>query len=87
MRSAAGHRARAPQRGKNQRCSCCGHIHRQNRKGYRFKCLRCGFELNSDLNAARNIAQLGKSLLGRLPHVNEPIVTHNGMAVTSHLFQ
>ena len=66
----------------SQKCSRCEYTHRQNRKGHRFKCKRCGFELNADLNAARNIAQLGTSLLSRLP-VNEPIVAHNGMAVTS----
>jgi IS605 OrfB family transposase len=66
----------------SQKCSRCGYIHKQNRKGHRFKCKRCSFELNADLNAARNIAQLGTSLLSRLP-VNEPIVAHNGTVATS----
>lgn len=40
----------------SQRCSQCGHVHRSNRKSQsRFKCQACGFELNADLNAARNI--------------------------------
>lgn len=67
----------------SQKCSKCGHIDRNNRKGLRFKCKQCGFELNADLNAARNIGQLGMSELIRLS-VNQPIVAHNVMAATSH---
>lgn len=41
----------------SQRCSRCGHIHRYNRRSQsRFKCRKCGFELNADLNGSRNIA-------------------------------
>jgi IS605 OrfB family transposase len=41
----------------SQRCSRCGHIHRSNRHSQsRFKCRKCGFELNADLNGSRNIA-------------------------------
>jgi len=41
----------------SQECSCCHHISRANRKTQsRFKCTKCGFQLNADLNAARNIA-------------------------------
>jgi IS605 OrfB family transposase len=50
-------------------CSRCGQ--RGMRKGLVFKCPRCGFELNADLNASRNIACLGMSEISRL-HVNEP---------------
>jgi IS605 OrfB family transposase len=50
-------------------CSRCGQ--RGTRKGSVFKCKHCGFELNADLNASRNIAHKGMSLLGRLL-VNEP---------------
>ena len=57
----------------SQRCSVCGHTERGNRHSSLFWCRKCGFSLNADLNAARNIAQLGKALLGRLP-VNQPIV-------------
>jgi putative transposase len=40
----------------SQRCSCCGFISRSNRKSQSdFRCKECGFELNADLNAARNI--------------------------------
>lgn len=38
-----------------------------------FHCVVCGFALNADLNAARNIGALGKSEYLRL-FVNEPIV-------------
>jgi IS605 OrfB family transposase len=50
----------------SQRCSKCGHMERLNRKGSRFKCRECGFELDADLNASRNIAYLGISQSGRL---------------------
>jgi IS605 OrfB family transposase len=40
----------------SQKCSCCGHIDRKNRKYTSlFKCVKCGFTLNADLNASRNI--------------------------------
>jgi IS605 OrfB family transposase len=58
----------------SQKCSKCGHIERSNRKGSRFKCKKCDFELNADLNASRNIANLGKSHFGRL-NVIQPIVS------------
>ena len=50
-------------------CSRCGK--RGIRKGLAFKCPSCGFELNADLNASRNIAFLAKRELGRLS-VNQP---------------
>jgi putative transposase len=57
----------------SQRCSRCSYTDRRNRHGLRFRCLRCGFELHADLNAARNIGALGRSEYLRLC-VNEPIV-------------
>jgi IS605 OrfB family transposase len=60
----------------SQKCSKCGHTERSNRKGSRFKCKKCGFELNADLNASRNIANLGKSHVGRLNAI-QPIVSVN----------
>ncbi|PZA06033.1 MULTISPECIES: RNA-guided endonuclease TnpB family protein [unclassified Meiothermus] len=42
----------------SQTCSRCGYVHRSNRRSQsRFLCRACGFELNADLNAARNIAR------------------------------
>ncbi|MBV8316674.1 MAG: transposase [Planctomycetaceae bacterium] len=41
----------------SQRCSRCSHTERDNRpKQSLFKCQRCGIEVHSDLNAARNLA-------------------------------
>jgi IS605 OrfB family transposase len=57
----------------SQRCSRCGFVHKWNRHGLRFRCGNCGFELNADLNASRNIEVLGRSEYLRL-FVNEPIV-------------
>ena len=39
----------------SQRCSKCGCICRSNRKQHSFCCKQCGFRLNADLNASRNI--------------------------------
>ena len=58
----------------SQKCSTCGHTERANRKGSVFKCKKCSFELHSDLNASRNIANLGKSVISGL-FVNQPNVT------------
>jgi putative transposase len=66
----------------SQCCSMCGHIDKNNRTKSNFKCNKCSFELNADLNASRNIAELGKAFFSRLP-VNQPIVTNLGL-VTSH---
>ena len=41
----------------SQRCSACGHVDAKSRESQaRFKCTACGFALNADVNAARNIA-------------------------------
>ena len=41
----------------SQRCSHgeCGFTHEDNRDGDEFECLKCGKQLHSDYNAARNI--------------------------------
>lgn len=39
---------------RSQRCSECGSVRKANRKGKEYKCKNCGFNLDSDLNAARN---------------------------------
>jgi transposase len=39
------------------RCSACGCMHRNSRESQaRFRCTTCGYTLNADVNAARNIA-------------------------------
>jgi putative transposase len=41
----------------SQRCSTCGHVDAESRESQaRFVCTACGFTLNADVNAARNIA-------------------------------
>ncbi len=74
----------------SQRCSNCGHVHRSNRRSQsRFVCRNpeYGFELNADLNGARNIANKylagdGKSVASGRP-VNPPIVASPMGTVTS----
>ena len=36
-------------------CCRCNHISKNSRNGFKFLCKACGFELNADLNGARNI--------------------------------
>ncbi|MCX6669932.1 MAG: RNA-guided endonuclease TnpB family protein [Methanothrix sp.] len=54
-------------------CSKCGFQKRENRNGRTFKCKSCGFQIDADLNASRNIATFSRSDRSRLP-VNQPIV-------------
>jgi putative transposase len=64
----------------SQRCSCCGHTARNNRRSRAlFVCRVCGFSLHADLNGARNIAakyrvEGGRAAFDGLP-VNQPIVS------------
>jgi len=61
----------------SQKCSVCGHIERGNRvKQSLFKCKHCGFQLNADLNASRNIRNNYKDAKGYpcRASVNKPIV-------------
>ncbi|WP_152422436.1 zinc ribbon domain-containing protein, partial [Halorubrum californiense] len=41
----------------SQRCSRtdCGFTHEANRDGEHFECEKCGYEVNADYNAAKNI--------------------------------
>jgi IS605 OrfB family transposase len=41
----------------SQRCSHtdCGFTHEENRDGERFRCLKCGYEINADYNGAKNV--------------------------------
>ncbi len=50
----------------SQKCSRCGHISRKNRKDQaHFVCEKCGYQLNADLNAGRNIVKNYLASLGR----------------------
>ena len=54
----------------SQRCSVCGHVHADNRKGELFRCLACGHTDHADVNAARNILAAGLAVLagqGEIP--------------------
>ena len=69
----------------SQRCNQCGFISKSNRKGQSiFKCKECGYELNADLNASRNISDLGKSDVGRAD-VKRPNVAISDTAITTLL--
>ena len=61
----------------SQKCSCCGYTNKGNRKNQSdFCCKKCGFKLNADLNASRNICgkyQISYKLTARAD-VNQPIV-------------
>ena len=61
----------------SQKCSKCGYISRSNRKNQsQFKCVKCGYQLNADLNAAFNIRQNYLDSISYLSRavVNQPIV-------------
>ena len=53
----------------SQRCSKCGHTESANRHGLNFICKHCGYSLNSDYNASKNIAF--KVLSGKSPDWTE----------------
>lgn len=47
----------------SQTCSRCGHVSAANRQTQAaFRCVRCGFEANADLNAAINILAVGTTV-------------------------
>jgi len=72
----------------SQKCSKCGHTEKKNRIGNNFKCCACGFRLNADLNASRNILQLHLVAISNQTgvSVNNPIVStqHFVELETSH---
>jgi len=52
----------------SQTCSHCGHATRANRPDQaHFRCVSCGFQANSDYNAARNISRKGLYALSDAP--------------------
>lgn len=52
-------------RGTSLTCSQCGHYDKRNRKNQsKFVCKKCNFQLNADLNAARNLALIASNLNG-----------------------
>ncbi|MHA2167560.1 MAG: RNA-guided endonuclease InsQ/TnpB family protein [Candidatus Hodarchaeales archaeon] len=66
----------------SQKCSRCGHIAKSNRRSQsEHYCSKCFFELNADLNAARNLSNFGKATIGRAS-VNSPNVAVLPMTIT-----
>jgi len=46
----------------SQQCSCCGYTAKENRVSQNvFRCLACGYEVNADVNAAKNILTVGQT--------------------------
>ncbi|MEM4260999.1 MAG: transposase, partial [Candidatus Woesearchaeota archaeon] len=43
----------------SQRCSHCGTIHEESRKGENYSCKVCGMRMDADYNAAINILHRG----------------------------
>lgn len=67
----------------SQKCSVCGHIERSNRPSQSlFKCKSCGFTLNADLNASRNIEQNYKATLGIPSSSRVKSITHTTQSLT-----
>lgn len=48
----------------SQRCFACGFICKENRRDEAFGCLSCGYQGHADVNAARNIRELGMDHAG-----------------------
>jgi len=51
----------------SQKCSTCGEIHKESRKGERYECKHCGASLDADYNASLNIVN---RFLDRKPAVS-----------------
>lgn len=59
-----GHVVAVPPHHTSQRCPCCGHVSKDNRKTQaRFECIECGFEENADVVGAINILARGHRVL------------------------
>lgn len=55
----------------SQRCSQCGWTRKNNRKGKQFKCGKCDFTIDADLNASSNIV-LDLSPIGKKERLKHP---------------
>jgi IS605 OrfB family transposase len=72
----------------SQKCSKCEHIAEKNRKDQaNFCCQSCGFKLNADLNASRNISSraLSSYKLDNGAEANQPIVAAAMLVTSSRL--
>lgn len=73
-------------------CHLCGYTDKKNRNNQEFKCLSCSYNLNADLNAAKNIAAKAsinkpnvavKSNLAQAPNsqVSLPVTNQQNLSV------
>ena len=63
MDANGGHLVVVPAAYTSQTCHKCGHVAKENRDSQAvFHCVKCGYEANADINAAKNI--LGRALSG-----------------------
>lgn len=75
-------------RNTSRACSHCGYCDQSNRRKHAFHCKSCGYQLHSDLNAARNIQQ--RSIVARQglcddgTQVNRPLSTDSSESGASH---
>jgi len=67
----------------SQQCSKCSHTEKNNRNGNVFLCKKCGYELDADLNASRNIARIGRTdfLQGLVNSPNVGIVENKAVVM------
>lgn len=52
----------------SQRCSHCGEIHKESRKGEKYECISCGCSLDADTNASINILDSFLNGESAVPH-------------------
>ncbi len=68
-----GRVVKVPPKSTSQTCSSCKHPDPANRISQAcFRCTKCGFELNADTNAAKNIERLGLAKLNEPAKVAKP---------------
>jgi putative transposase len=68
----------------SQKCSCCGHTDKDNRLSQAlFACIACGFEMNADINAARNILAAGHAVIVCGEDVRPKVVRQRTARATS----
>jgi putative transposase len=57
----------------SQRCFNCNKIDRQSRVGQKFHCVGCGHQANADINAAKNLAWMGREKIYSLRSAKVPL--------------
>lgn len=60
----------------SQTCSKCGYIDEENRPTQeKFKCKKCGFEMNADRNASINISRKTEDVKKKKPNIKKDAIT------------